>query len=89
MLSKKSFNLSSFFQSTISETMGRKVPTSSTSAPAPAPASRKTAANSTNRRIVIVGGGVIGACCAYYLRQKGFTNIVIVEKESIACAASG
>ena len=32
--------------------------------------------------IVIIGGGVIGASAAYHLTQRGFKNIVLLEKEN-------
>ena len=32
--------------------------------------------------IVIIGGGVIGASAAYHLAQRGFKNIVLLEKEN-------
>lgn len=46
------------------------------------------------RRIVICGGGVIGSCTAYFLSNHNTTAaasiaITIVEKSSVACAASG
>ncbi|KAJ6794744.1 putative oxidoreductase TDA3 [Iris pallida] len=46
------------------------------------------------RRIVICGGGIIGSCTAYFLSNHNNTaaasiSITIVEKSSIACAASG
>ncbi|EPS70119.1 hypothetical protein M569_04640 [Genlisea aurea] len=40
------------------------------------------------KRVVVCGGGVIGVCTAYYLSKKG-AAVTIVEKTSIACAASG
>ncbi|KAI0501327.1 hypothetical protein KFK09_016271 [Dendrobium nobile] len=54
-----------------------------------------TATNGSNtafpRRIVICGGGVIGVCTAYFLASKGSTrvSVTVVERSSIACAASG
>ncbi|XWS41849.1 hypothetical protein CRYUN_Cryun17cG0118200 [Craigia yunnanensis] len=42
----------------------------------------------TTKRVVVCGGGVIGVCTAYFLAKKG-AAVTIVEKSSIACAASG
>ncbi|THG20401.1 putative oxidoreductase C1F5.03c [Camellia sinensis] len=40
------------------------------------------------QRVVVCGGGVIGVCTAYFLAKKG-AAVTLVEKSSIACAASG
>ncbi|KAH7845265.1 hypothetical protein Vadar_000153 [Vaccinium darrowii] len=40
------------------------------------------------QRVVLCGGGVIGVCTAYFLSKKGAT-VTLIEKSSIACAASG
>lgn len=37
---------------------------------------------------MVCGGGVIGVCTAYFLAKKGVA-VTLVEKSSIACAASG
>ncbi|KAG9439839.1 hypothetical protein H6P81_020004 [Aristolochia fimbriata] len=39
-------------------------------------------------RVVVCGGGVIGVCTAFFLARKG-AAVTIVEKSSVACAASG
>lgn len=39
--------------------------------------------------VVVVGAGVIGSAIAYYLTEKGCTDIIIVERTSVACHASG
>ncbi len=39
-------------------------------------------------RVVICGGGVIGATLAYFLARRG-AEALVVERESVACAASG
>ncbi|KAF6142376.1 hypothetical protein GIB67_033803 [Kingdonia uniflora] len=39
-------------------------------------------------RIIVCGGGVIGVCTAFFLAKKGAT-VTLIEKSSIACAASG
>ncbi|XP_050208004.1 putative oxidoreductase C1F5.03c [Mercurialis annua] len=44
--------------------------------------------NQQHRRIVICGGGVIGVCTAYFLSKRG-VSVTLIEKSSIACAASG
>ncbi|KAA8547163.1 hypothetical protein F0562_003571 [Nyssa sinensis] len=40
------------------------------------------------RRVVVCGGGVIGVCTAFFLAKKGAT-VTLLEKSSVACAASG
>ncbi|XP_024020661.1 uncharacterized protein LOC21392624 [Morus notabilis] len=40
------------------------------------------------KRVVVCGGGVIGVCAAYFLSKKG-AAVTLVEKSSVACAASG
>nr|GEX45013.1 putative oxidoreductase TDA3 [Tanacetum cinerariifolium]GEX45724.1 putative oxidoreductase TDA3 [Tanacetum cinerariifolium] len=40
------------------------------------------------KRVVICGGGIIGVCTAYYLAKKGVV-VTLIERSSIACAASG
>ena len=44
--------------------------------------------NIKDKRVVIVGGGIHAASCAYYLSQKNIPSLII-ERSSIACAASG
>ena len=39
-------------------------------------------------RVVICGGGVIGACTAYFLARRG-VEVTVVERTTVACAASG
>src|SRR6185436_17653958 len=39
-------------------------------------------------RVVICGGGVIGACTAYFLSRRG-VDVTVVERNGVACAASG
>ena len=39
-------------------------------------------------RAIIIGGGAIGASTAYYLAGRG-TDVVVVERSAVACAASG
>lgn len=34
-------------------------------------------------QVVIIGGGIIGACIAYYLTQKGVSDIVVLEQGAI------
>ena len=38
--------------------------------------------------VVIVGGGIIGVSIAYHLAKRGISS-TIIERSSIACAASG
>lgn len=40
------------------------------------------------KKVVVCGGGVIGVCTAYFLSKKG-AAVTLIEKSSIACAASG
>lgn len=40
------------------------------------------------KRVVVCGGGVIGVCTAYFLAKSG-AAVTLVEKSSVACAASG
>lgn len=40
------------------------------------------------KRVVVCGGGIIGVCTAYFLAKKG-AAVTLVEKSSVACAASG
>ncbi|XP_059623939.1 putative oxidoreductase C1F5.03c [Cornus florida] len=44
--------------------------------------------NTPPPRVVVCGGGVIGVCTAYFLAKKG-AAVTLVEKSSVACAASG
>ena len=39
-------------------------------------------------KVVICGGGIMGTCLAYYLLENG-ASCVILERNSVACAASG
>ncbi|KAF9621932.1 hypothetical protein IFM89_029152 [Coptis chinensis] len=40
------------------------------------------------KHVVVCGGGVIGVCTAYFLAKKG-SSVTLIEKSSVACAASG
>ena len=40
------------------------------------------------KRVLVCGGGVIGVCTAYFLAEKG-AAVTLIEKSSVACAASG
>ena len=40
-------------------------------------------------KVVILGGGLQGCASAYYLKQRGFDDVTIVERTSVAAAASG
>ncbi|KAG6492335.1 hypothetical protein ZIOFF_047292 [Zingiber officinale] len=44
---------------------------------------------SVGKTVVVCGGGVIGVCTAYFLATKGAARVTVVEKSSVACAASG
>ena len=39
--------------------------------------------------IIIIGGGIIGSACAYYISQERKVKVTLIERDSIACAASG
>ncbi|KAJ6737339.1 SARCOSINE DEHYDROGENASE-RELATED [Salix viminalis] len=41
-----------------------------------------------SKRVAVCGGGVIGVCTAYFLAKKG-ASVTLIEKSSVACAASG
>lgn len=38
---------------------------------------------------VIIGGGVHGCSIAYHLAQKGWQNVILLEKGTLACGATG
>ncbi|GKB38821.1 FAD/NAD(P)-binding domain-containing protein, partial [Tanacetum coccineum] len=40
------------------------------------------------KRVVVCGGGIIGVCTAYYLAKKG-AAVTLIERSSIAGAATG
>ncbi|KAB2058378.1 hypothetical protein ES319_A11G231700v1 [Gossypium barbadense] len=42
----------------------------------------------SKKRVVVCGGGIIGVCTAYFLAKKG-AAVTLIEKSSVACAASG
>lgn len=44
--------------------------------------------NNKKKRVVVCGGGVIGVCTAFFLSKKG-ALVTLLEKSSVACAASG
>ncbi|CAF0763639.1 unnamed protein product [Adineta ricciae] len=44
---------------------------------------------SNSSRICIIGGGIIGVSIGFHLSEAGCTNVTIVERTNIACAASG
>lgn len=39
--------------------------------------------------IVIIGGGIIGVCTAYQLARRGATNIIVLERDTVASGSSG
>ncbi|XP_058097405.1 putative oxidoreductase TDA3 [Magnolia sinica] len=53
--------------------------------------SMPAAAEPQLKRVVVCGGGVIGICTAFFLAKKAAASvsITVVEKSSVACAASG
>ncbi|XP_044510409.1 putative oxidoreductase C1F5.03c [Mangifera indica] len=42
----------------------------------------------SQKHVAVCGGGVIGVCTAYFLAKKG-AAVTLIERSSIACAASG
>ncbi|KAG0466153.1 hypothetical protein HPP92_017733 [Vanilla planifolia] len=69
----------------------RIVPTAFMASKAAAPYIAGGGGGSIPRRVVVCGGGVIGVCTAYFLACKsaGCLSVIVVEKSSIASAASG
>jgi sarcosine oxidase, subunit beta len=43
----------------------------------------------TTADIVIIGGGIIGASIAYQLAVRGATNIIVLERDTLASGSSG
>ena len=43
----------------------------------------------SEQRIIVLGGGIHGASCAYYLTQLGASKVTVIERSSVAAAASG
>ena len=39
--------------------------------------------------VIVVGGGIMGASTAYYLASRGYTDIVILEKDLLAQSSTG
>ena len=39
--------------------------------------------------VVIIGGGIQGASLAYHLAGRGLTDVVVLEKDTLACGCSG
>ncbi|MCL7023012.1 hypothetical protein MKW94_017102 [Papaver nudicaule] len=50
--------------------------------------SAKMEGEQQQKRVIVCGGGVIGVCTAFFLAKKG-AKVTLIEKSSIACAASG
>ncbi|KAH8507580.1 hypothetical protein H0E87_009940 [Populus deltoides] len=79
-LPSPTFTLSSLLQ-TFKKTKTTPVHCSS---PPPPPSSM----DPQPKRVAVCGGGVIGVCTAYFLAKKG-AAVTLIEKSSVACAASG
>jgi glycine/D-amino acid oxidase-like deaminating enzyme len=43
----------------------------------------------TTADAVTIGGGVMGASIAYHLSEKGFTNVVLLERKALAAEGTG
>ncbi|CDP15255.1 unnamed protein product [Coffea canephora] len=56
--------------------------------PQPEPVSYICGDAQQRKKVVVCGGGVIGVCTAYFLSKKGAV-VTLIEKSSVACAASG
>ena len=41
------------------------------------------------KKVVICGAGLHGSALAYYLTKAGHQDVTVVEREAVACAASG
>ena len=39
--------------------------------------------------VVVVGGGIVGASILYHLAQAGVSDVVLLERDEIACGSSG
>ena len=39
--------------------------------------------------VVVIGGGVIGTCIAYYLAQRKFGRIVVLERDTLGSGSTG
>jgi sarcosine oxidase subunit beta len=44
---------------------------------------------SSTAEIVIIGGGIVGTSVAYHLAQKGYTDILILEKKQLGSGSTG
>jgi len=42
----------------------------------------------SHARVVVIGGGVVGASVAYHLTRKGWSDVVLLERRSIACGTT-
>jgi sarcosine oxidase subunit beta len=43
----------------------------------------------TAAQVVVIGGGIVGAAVAFHLARAGITDVVVVERDELAGAASG
>jgi sarcosine oxidase subunit beta len=43
----------------------------------------------TSTDIVIIGGGIIGVSIAYQLALRGATNVILLERDTLASGSSG
>ncbi len=43
----------------------------------------------SSAEVVIIGGGITGCSIAYHLTQAGLCDVIILEKEGLACGATG
>ncbi|KAG6775279.1 hypothetical protein POTOM_018723 [Populus tomentosa] len=82
--SPTTFTLSSLLQ-TFKKTKTTPVHCSSPPPPPPPP---PPSMDPQPKGVAVCGGGVIGVCTAYFLAKKG-AAVTLIEKSSVACAASG
>jgi len=43
----------------------------------------------TTAQVVVIGGGIVGAAVAFHLARAGITDVVVVDRDGLAEAASG
>ncbi|TXG59368.1 hypothetical protein EZV62_013941 [Acer yangbiense] len=65
-----------------------KTSKTATSIHSSAPPSPHMENTQSKKRVAVCGGGIIGVCTAYFLAKKG-AAVTLIEKSSVACAASG
>ncbi|MDJ1131538.1 NAD(P)/FAD-dependent oxidoreductase [Streptomyces iconiensis] len=72
-------------------------PPASTSAPSPSPAaspspytdSPSPTDNLTTADVVVIGGGIMGASIAFHLAEAGVSDVLVLERDTLASGSSG